>query len=345
MERKDELSRLYLQQSELYKKVSKRHFRFLFDKIWFCWIFYGLVFLIIATFTAVQYVDYTQLVKSEKTHGLSRSGYLMVSRENLIEKINLSLLEITILLCFFAATFFVYVLAKETVDRFQIMKARNDVVAMDARDSGLMKIIETVAVKMNIPCERISVCKVLSRLPLPTIGEAGDKLYLLLIPPSFCTYARKHPQNAASVIAHEFGHVLQADTHLHLLYEVYFRIIKNIFLPVMVVGVFVQVYLFWKVDISLKTFPDIVLTFLPSIFLFGITLYDFKSLTRDHQQSELMADMAALIFLETGSLLNVLEEAKNCPNTPFFFRKNLSLRIRNLHQLAAKARITPICTE
>ena len=340
MRNKDDLLHWYKQQAALNKKVAKRHLRFLFVKIWFYWFLLGILFLLVATFVTVQYLEYRQVVKTEKAHGLSRRGYTLLLRENLVEKINLSLVEITALLCFFAATFFVYLSAKEAVCRFQIMKTKKKVLPFSTCNSDLMGIIEEVAFKMNISVERIFVWKSFSLQPFPSIEEGNDKTFHLLIPPSFHAYARKYPQKAASVIAHEFGHVLQSDTKLYLLCEAYVGTIRTIFLPVLMSGLLVQVYLFWKLNIDLKTAPEMLLSFLPALFLFGITLYDFKSLKRARRRSEEMADMAAILFLGNDSLLDVLREMKGRPGLPSSFRKNLDLRIANIQRVVAISGIT-----
>ena len=254
-------------------------------------------------------------------------------------------LLVNILIGFGGIVFFVNALSVGKIRLFETL-VRNKVVQPfpGFNVSAPGKIMDSITTEMGIDKSRITAWKILSDQAYPSIEEDREGRVNLVIPPSFLLYAEKHPEKAKAILAHELGHILQADSGLFLLTETYFSVIRFVFAPLVLFALVVKVYLlffspyqeaFQNSDNGIETafMVGMIIDFIILFFL----LDGFATTRERRQKSEFLADTAGIIYAGGDHMLAVLDELadsnKSSVHPPKAARKEHALNIITNYKL------------
>jgi hypothetical protein len=325
----------WYQQQTKQKKNPEAHVVLLFNAIWFYAMTLTLLILFVFGLMALRYRTYNEDLRYATSMEQGNMEYAKALKSSLIADLNFSMFEVTVLLFFLTVAFYVHVVAKLTINRFELMREKKLVLPNTSPNSLVRKLIEEVAGRMKIPTERLFVWKVVSQQLFPSIEESKDGSIHLIVPPSFHSYAKNDSQKAAGVIAHELGHVLQSDALLYPLSLVYFRIVRPVFFPLVVFGVLTGAFGLWTT--GLEAAYSLHVLFFGLNFLVLVSLaYGFYRVSRDRKRSDVLADAASVLYSGNDNILEVLKELDDASGRSGFSHPGPFYRFAVLQRLISK---------
>jgi hypothetical protein len=182
--------------------------------------------------------------------------------------------------------------------------------------SYLKSIIEDLKSSMSLEKDNIQVWKSSSNTFLPSIQSDKTNTHHLILPMNFFYLLIKEPEISKSLIAHEFGHIVQKDTNLWLYNIIYFKWIKYVIIPlvsyyVLIASINFLIYLI--ILFSPQFTNNISLGVTGAIFLggwkvLGKTVSSLKDVKSYRKVSEELADFAAIAYANGKSLSNALSK-------------------------------------
>ena len=208
----------------------------------------------------------------------------------------------------------------ETLD-FRLAVLRGRLKPLDPVPPSIEALLEALCTAMGIDRQRVIPRLASSRNCTPGVIQSRQRIHLLL-PLGFLLLSDSDPECAKAMLAHEFGHVVQADTRLWRTAEAFTGAFRRIILPFLLFELAVTLLVS---PFQLGNRPELNL---PSLAQHAATLAMAASymllnlliswttccfVLKARRNSEKLADMAGLIYGGEDAMVRVNEGALHPP--------------------------------
>jgi hypothetical protein len=211
-------------------------------------------------------------------------------------------------------------LSWEKINSLKVLKAKRKIFRLNHEDAPeFTNLIRSLAQRMDIPYARITLWSAITKNKFPSVEEDKMGEIHLVIPISFLRFFEENPGQAEAVLAHEFGHVLQKDTHLFHIADAYFDVIRSIWLPTAYLNIVLKILIMlWHIETVIMVMQTYMLltcvvlgSFVFDVLVIRYMTKGFKDLRQSRRESEKLADIAACVFADASALNEVLSSENN----------------------------------
>jgi hypothetical protein len=224
------------------------------------------------------------------------------------------LLIFSVILSFTTIAYLTYGLCISKINSFPVLRKAGVISPFKSIEkTPIYAQLTELCIIMNIDFSQLRIWKVISQQAYPSVEEDDSGIVHLVLPPNFFLLAQQEPSKSKAILAHELGHVLQADSKLFLITETYLSIINKIFIPLIVVGIAFRFYLilFSNMSNELAGNEWFYLGFLFDVVVISFLVDGFNKITQARKQSEFLADTAALLYTGNKSIVDILKNLKD----------------------------------